>query len=145
TADQIQRELSAPFAAGEIRNRPGAVRGNRAQVIHYIDVRAVMNRLDQGFGVGGWQTSYREATGGVVCHLKVRVPDGSWCEHEDIGSYSDQADAGDKAKAAYSDALKRVAVHLGIGRFLYSLPVEWTDIDPKTRKFLKPPRLARSA
>src|SRR4051812_20967287 len=111
----LEEQLQAPFAPGEVKCRPGAISGNRALVLWYVDARTVMQRLDDVFGVGGWQSSYREVQGGVVCHLRVRIGD-NWCEHEDVGSYSEQPDEGDRAKSAYSDSLKRVCVHLGIGR-----------------------------
>ena len=37
--------------------------------------------------------------------------------------------------------LKRAAVKLGIGRFLYKLPAQWVDYDPQAKRFLKMPTL----
>jgi hypothetical protein len=51
------------------------------------------------------------------------------------------ADDGDKLKAAVSDGLKRAAVKLGIGRYLYRLPRQWVDYDPQTKQFKQPPQL----
>jgi hypothetical protein len=51
-----------------------------------------------------------------------------------VAGPSDQKDAGDKRKAAFSDALKRAAVKFGIGRYLYNLPGVWCDYTPKSRK-----------
>jgi hypothetical protein len=116
------------------------VKDNRALAVAYIDARTVMDRLDKALGVGNWQTSYREIGHGVVCTLSVRIV-GEWVSHEDVGSYSDQPDEGDKVKAAFSDALKRAAVHLGIGRYLYSLPKQWCDYDTHKRQFVKTPSL----
>src|SRR5207248_3090638 len=54
----------------------------------------------------------------------------------------EQPDGGDRLKAAFSDALKRTAVKLGIGRYLYRLPQQWVDYDPAKKQFAMPPRLA---
>src|SRR5690606_5926758 len=54
---------------------------------------------------------------------------------------SEQKDQGDRRKAAVSDALKRAAVKFGIGRYLYRLPQQWVDYDPRQRKIINPPPL----
>ena len=140
TSDDLAARLGEPFDAGEVKFKPQAVSGNRALAIAFVDARAVMDRLDDVFGVGGWQTAYRAAEDGVFCRLRVRVG-AEWVEHEDVGSYSEQPDDGDKLKAAVSDSLKRAAVHLGVGRYLYRLPRQWADYDPQKRQFVKPPPL----
>jgi hypothetical protein len=137
---EIQHALSEPFGPDQVEWKPQAVKENHALAVAYIDARTVMDRLDAVLGVGGWQTSYREMASGVVCTLRVKV-DGEWVSHEDVGSFSEQPDQGDKLKAAFSDALKRVAVHVGIGRYLYALPKQWCDFDPKRRQFVKAPTL----
>jgi len=108
--------------------------------IAYVDARAVMRRLDAVFEIGNWQTTYREIPEGVVCKLRVRI-EGEWCEHEDVGSFSDQPDGGDRLKSAFSDSLKRVAVHLGVARYLYDLPKYWVDFDPVKKQIVRPPQL----
>lgn len=142
--DQARKEildaLSDYFEPDEVEWKPQAVKGNRALAIGYIDARCVMDRLDNVLGVGNWQTSYREFGAGVVCTLRVRVC-GEWSEHEDAGSFSDQPDKGDQLKAALSDSLKRAAVHLGVGRYLYALPSQWVDYDPQKKSFVRKPEL----
>jgi hypothetical protein len=133
--------LTAPFPADAVHWKPLAVKGNRPLAAVYLDARAVMQRPDSVFGVGGWKDSYRLVNGGsVVCTLSVLV-DGVWVEKTDVGSPSEQPDNGDKLKAAFSDALKRAAIKLGIGRYLYRLPRQWVDYDPQSRQFAKPPTL----
>jgi hypothetical protein len=51
------------------------------------------------------------------------------------------AGAGDRMKAAFSDALKRAAVKLGIGRFLYHVPGQWVDYDRNSCGILGKPML----
>ena len=133
--------LTAPFPPDAVRWLPIAVKGNRALAAAYLDGRAIMQRLDCVFGVGGWSDSYEVLpSGSVVCTLAVKV-DGEWVEKTDVGSPSEQPDAGDKLKAAFTDALKRAAVKLGIGRYLYRLQNQWCDFDPQSRRFTKTPAL----
>lgn len=138
--DAVFTALSEPFDPKQVEWKPQAVKGDRALAIAYVDARAVMDRLDKVLGLGNWQTSYREIPDGVVCRLRVRVG-GEWFEHEDVGSFSEQPDSGDRLKAAFSDGLKRVAVHVGVGRYLYSLPSTWCDYDPAKRQFARTPTL----
>ena len=138
---QLSLALTAPFPLEAIHFKPLSVKGNRALAAAFIDARAVMQRLDCVFGVGGWQDAYQIVNGGsVVCTLSVKV-DGEWIDKTDVGSPSEQPDDGDKLKAAFSDALKRAAIKLGIGRYLYRLPRQWVDYDPQTRQFVRPPTL----
>jgi Rad52/22 family double-strand break repair protein len=133
--------LAAPFADDDVQFKPQAVKGNRALAIAYIDARAVMDRLDEVLGPANWQDEYHLLPdGAMLCKLSVRV-DGEWIAKTDVGSPSDQPDGGDRTKAAVSDALKRAAVKLGIGRYLYNLPHQWADYDPVRRQFVSPPRL----
>lgn len=138
--EALRLALAEPFEAGEVKFKPQSVSGNRALAVPYVDARVVMDRLDDVFGVGGWQTSYRASEHGVICQLAVKV-NGEWVTHEDVGGESEQPDEGDREKAAFSDALKRVAVHLGIGRYLYRAGKQWCDYDPQKRQFTSQPKL----
>jgi hypothetical protein len=138
---QLSLLLTSPFPADAVHWKPLAVKGNRALAAAYLDARAVMQRLDSVFGVAGWRDRYELVNGGsVVCTLSVKV-DGEWIDKSDVGSPSEQPDDGDKLKAAFSDALKRAAIKLGIGRYLYRLPSQWVDFDPQKKQFVKPPAL----
>lgn len=137
--------LSAPFEAADIKWKPQAVKNGRALAVAYLDARAIQDRLDEVFGVGGWQDEYQlVADGSVVCKLSVRIGD-DWVSKMDVGSPSEQPDGGDRLKAAFSDALKRAAVKLGVGRYLYRLGGVWADYDPVRKQFTNPPTLPRHA
>tara|TARA_R100000963_G_C4625243_1_gene91637 strand:+ start:410 stop:718 length:309 start_codon:yes stop_codon:yes gene_type:complete len=73
-----------------------------------------MDRLDEVFGVGGWQSRFEWVGNRMMCKLSAEVS-GLWvCK-------SDGADDSniEGAKGGISDALKRAAVQFGIGRYLY--------------------------
>lgn len=136
-----QALLLEPFAIHEIKWKAQVVRGHRALCVAYVDARAVEDRLDAAFGVDGWQDSYHLLpNGNVVCKLRVKFGT-EWIEKSDVGGQSDQPDEGDRMKSAFSDALKRAAVKLGIGRYLYRLPQQWVDYDPNTRQMRETPTL----
>jgi hypothetical protein len=140
-AKQLSLLLTAPFPPDCVHWKPLAIKGSRALAAAYLDARAIMQRLDSVFGVGGWKDSYQLVAGGsVVCTLSVKV-DGEWVQKTDIGSPSDQPDVGDKLKSAFSDSLKRAACKLGIARYLYRLPRQWVDYDPQTKQFKQMPQL----
>lgn len=141
--DHITEALRKPFPAESVGWKPQSVRGNRALAVAYIDARDVEDRLDAVFGPANWQDSYDLLpNNSVVCTLRVRFPDTQeWIEKCDVGSQSDQPDEGDRVKSAFSDSLKRAAVKLGIGRYLYSLPQQWCDYDPQKRQFTQTPKL----
>src|SRR4051812_39766888 len=137
----ITRALSAPFDDTEVKFKPQAVKGNRALALAYVDVRAIMDRLDNVLGVANWQDHYQLLPdNSVMCRLRLRIGD-RWITKTDVGGPSEQPDGGDRLKAAFSDALKRAAVKFGIGRYLYRLPHQWADYDPQKRQFAAPPRL----
>jgi hypothetical protein len=137
TADRLRQ----PFDPLEVKWKAQAVKNNRALAVAYIDARVVMDRLDDVLGVGGWSDVYEVLPGGsVVCRLTA-VIDGREVTKTDVGSPSEQPDEGDKMKAAFSDALKRAAVKLSVGRYLYRLPHQWVDYDPVKKQFARTPDL----
>ncbi len=141
TPEQIQTELAEPFDASEVKWKPGAVAGNRALALAYVDARCIMDRLDEVVGAAGWADEYTLLPGGEVkCTLRVRLGE-EWVAKEDVGGKSEQPDEGDQMKAAFSDGLKRCAVKFGIGRHLYRLPQQWCDWDAQKRKFVTQPQL----
>lgn len=141
SAEDLARQLAAPFGPEDIRFFPRVLwpktdQPNRALVVPYITARAVMTRLDQVFGLGGWSDHYeRLPNGSVLCTLKVKIA-GRWIQRQDVGGESAQDDEGDRTKAAFSDALKRAAVKFGVGRYLYEVPPAWMPYDPKTKQVI---------
>lgn len=143
----IWERLAEPFPPEVIGWKPSNISGNRCLALAYIDARDVQQRLDEVVDPENWRCTFREADAGcVVCTLAIRVwreeaGAAEWIEKSDVGDPSDQKAAGDKLKAAFSDALKRAAVQWGIGRYLYRLDTMWADYDPEKKQITKPPKL----
>lgn len=153
---RIYDELNAPFQISEVDWKPQAVTRDkkRAMATAYIDARAVMERLDEVVGIGGWEDKYVvHPSGTVECHLTLAV-NGSKVTKSDVGIPPDDMKAADeggggRAKrastfnqmSAFSHAFKRAAVKFGVGRYLYYLPGQWLGWDAEKRCFLDTPRL----
>jgi hypothetical protein len=145
SVEALTEALAAPFDVRSVRFKPAVVSGNRALALAYVDARVIQDRLDEVLGVAGWQDEYEcLPDGSVVCRLRLRLGE-EWITKMDVGGQSEQPDEGDRRKAAFSDALKRAAVKFGIGRYLYRLPSQWVDYDPKKRQFASTPTLPPSA
>ena len=134
--DKLAQQLQAPFPAEDIEWRvqqSGISNSGKpyAMVLAYVTNRAIMNRLDEVFGVYGWQNIYHDIDGKAVeCGIKILHPD----TKEWIAKY-DAADKTDieSTKGGRSNAMKRAAVQLGIGRYLYNLDSTFADCaDNKT-------------
>lgn len=129
---KLMNALKAPFPESEIEWRVGPTNADKTKgiALAYITARAVMNRLDAVFGVGGWQDDYQFIPGADgsknawVCRLTVLI-DGVWITKADAADESDM----ESTKGGVSDALKRAAVKFGIGRYLYNLPNVWVPIE----------------
>ncbi len=106
--------LAAPFAAGEVKQRPQGCRQ-----LSYVTARTVMNRLDEVLGPENWWDDYTPLEHSVICRLTIRLPDGQVVTKVDAGGEAGMADAGDNDKSGFSDAFKRTAVKWGVGRYLY--------------------------
>src|SRR5260370_18343679 len=92
-ACEIQAALRRPFAAQQIRWKPQTVTADkqRCLAVAYLDGHAVMDRLDEVFGVGGWQDSYQLLPdGSAVCTLRVLIA-GHWIQKQDVAGASNQS------------------------------------------------------
>jgi hypothetical protein len=132
--------LGAPFPEDEVEFLPRAQSNGKALGLAYIDARTVMNRLDAVVGPGNWTFDF-----------DVISPDGKMVRGRLTVLGVTKCDAGEASteeeilKSAVSDALKRCAVHFGIGRYLYYLPRVWAPYDAQKRRFTETPRLDRVA
>ena len=141
--EQVFVELSAPFRPDQIHWRIGVKMKDkpRAMALAYLDARDVMDRLDGVCGQGNWMSDFEfshpmvmsNSKGDEVVHAKVCCTISLRVTHDDSSSTwvrkSDVAGETDieGEKGGASDAFKRAAVHLGIGRYLYRLDSPWVD------------------
>jgi hypothetical protein len=106
-----ERALKRPFPLSSISFRRGP---GGSKELAYITARDAMQRLDDVFGVGGWQTRYEYIGERIICYLSCNFA-GEWITKAD-GADDTQIEG---AKGGLSDALKRAAVQFGIARYLY--------------------------
>ena len=133
---EMMEALGAPFPEDEIDFLPKAQSGGQALGLAYIDARDVMRRLDLVVGPANWSFDFDVlAANGKMVKGRLTVLGVTKC---DAGE-ADQED--EPLKSAVSDALKRCAVHFGIGRYLYYLPRIWAPFDAQKRRFAERPRL----
>ena len=117
----IFAELAAPFTAKDgnpsHKWKPQTVNNNFAMCVPYIDARQVTSRLNEVLGVDGWGNTLAETSGsGMICELTIYLADKE-ISKSDIGVPSEYA----KEKGSASDALKRAAVHFGVGAYIYAM------------------------
>jgi len=112
---KIATAFKRPFPIREVLDRPA--KGPGSKLLHYIDARSVMKRLDDVVGVENWQSKFIETSSGtrVLCELSVRLA-GEWITKTDGSGDTDF----EKEKGAISRALVRAATNFGIGRYLYN-------------------------
>ena len=132
-----EARLQEPFQPDDVKwrvQRSGLGGGYPWVVVQpYITGRAIQTRLDEVFGMGGWEVFQHEtlAGDGFVCTIKV------WSEkHERWISKQDVAQKTDieALKGGASGALKRAGVLFGIGRYLYRLKPEFAQVARCERK-----------
>ena len=118
--------LKAPFDPSDIEFRVGSTTRDKSKglALAYVTSRAIMDRLDSVLGPTEWQNEVKICDDGVIATLTIRVG-GEWIMRQDGAQFTNI----EAFKGGISDALKRVAVLFGIGRYLYSLPQEWVNLD----------------
>lgn len=142
-ADQLTSEIMArlaePFEVWDLGALP---KGNPTadglcMALTYIDSRAVMDRLDTVVGPENWsfEPVISEIGGKHVCIGRLTV---CGVTKADVGEAGAE---GEPFKSAVSDAVKRSAVHFGIGRYLYSMPRIFWGFDKERRRFCDGPQL----
>lgn len=126
---EIARGLQAPFARTDVEFRVQG-RANdstgRAQVVAYVDARVVQDRLDDVVGPGNWSFDWEPV---AIENGQVMLAKGTLTilgvSKSDIGSASNF----EQSLGCVSHAMKRAAVHWGIGRYLYGLPMTWVNVE----------------
>lgn len=130
----ILEELSRPFPAEVINFRVGQARGSYYTVLSYLDARMVAARISsvsEGWNINHgdlrWERIGTFRTRGSSEVEQARVSVDALLFIPGLGTRSDVGEeVGDiddikLVKTVYSDALKRAAVHFGVGAYLYDL------------------------
>ena len=121
-------DLARPFESADLEWRVmrsgSGQKGPWAIVTPYVDRAAIINRLNQVCGIGGWQSSTRFRDGHVSVGIGIRVEDEWVWRWDGTGNleadppHFSQADAG---KGDFSMAFKRACEHFGIALYLREL------------------------
>lgn len=113
--------IKKPLSIQEIDFRVQSInKGGYATILAYKDARVDMNRLDEAFGVFGWQKKFELINGNLFCSVGLYDKETSqWIWKSDVGTES----ITEKEKGQASDAFKRACFNIGIGRELYDYPV----------------------
>jgi len=119
---KIFKELYKPFPLDRVKFRVGARTKDKKKCIPlaYVDARDVIQRLNNTFGLG-WESSQ---TGMGGCSLTLPFGEKRITRTDDAGETKVEAE-----KGKYSGALKRAAVHFGVGLYLYYFPNVYVDFD----------------
>ena len=131
--DEISKGLREPFDPADVdfrvQGRANEQTG-RAQVVAYIDARMVQDRLDEVVGAGNWSFDWTPV---VIDKGEVMVTKGTLTilgvAKSDVGTASNF----EQSLGAVSHCFKRAAVHWGIGRYLYDLPMNWVQVEKNGR------------
>ena len=109
---EFYTDLRRPFTPAAVRFKVQATWNGGAQIAAYIDARLAAGRLN-AICPGEWESDIQPSGNGAVCHLTV-----CGLTRTDFGVN----EGFENAKASYSDAFKRAAVHFGVAESLYYLP-----------------------
>lgn len=121
------KKLSEPFPPNDIEWRIGqsGMKNGKvwAMALAYVTSRAIMERLDDVCGPGGWQNQFTKAPdGGTLCGISIKVDD-EWITKWD-GAENTNIEA---VKGGLSGSMKRAGVQWGIGRYLYKLDASFVN------------------
>lgn len=126
--EDIKEKLQSPFNPNEIEWRvqqSGESNGKVwCMVLAYIDARALQRRLDDVFGVFGWEDKYEPLGDDFICTLTVTYKDKKVSKQN--GASKTQVEG---FKGGISNSFKRVcASGFGIGRYLYDLDTVFAEV-----------------
>jgi len=113
---EVMRALQAPFHPDDIewRVQQSGVSGKGApwaMVLAYVTNRAIMQRLDEVFGVERWENKFRTDGDAIECGIGVRFEDRTVWKFDAAPTTDIEA-----VKGGRSNAMKGAAVQWGIGR-----------------------------
>lgn len=123
--------LAEPFPPEAVKERQGPKQHDgvcekrygqcqkQHKMLSYVDARDVEARLDDALTPAGWDFMATIATGNIVHGTLVLFVGDRAVTRQDYG-YPNGDDDAEPLKSAVSDAIKRCAVQVGVGRHLYT-------------------------
>lgn len=125
--NQIAIRLQEPFEPEDLEwrvQRCGLSNNGKpwVAVVAYVTNRAIQQRLDDVLGFAGWQNEYKPSPNGngFLCGISIRSGS-DWITKWD-GAENTKVEP---LKGGLSGSMKRAAVQLGIGRYLYNLETKF--------------------
>lgn len=110
--------------ANEIEIRPQSAKNGKANMLLYIDSRAVVKLLDETVGNMNWQSEFYNVNGQTMCKIGIYDEDRNiWVWKSDTGSESNV----EAEKGLISDCYKRVLSRWGITELYSSPKISWDD------------------
>ena len=128
-------KLSEKFPGTHIHWRVAreSSKGDKVQVLAYLENRDVMKRLDDVCGPENWKNEYTTSpNGGILCGISIKCGD-EWVTKWD-GAENTNVEA---VKGGLADSMKRAAVQWGSGRYLYYLPMTYVPLADRGQNFHK--------
>jgi Rad52/22 family double-strand break repair protein len=126
--DEALPELRRPPAPAAVRFKLTATNREHTsgQVAAYVDARLVFDRLDLVCG-GRWQARFEALPEPLLPKPGEDEAEPIYvrCRLTAFGVTREDVGEGESPKAAFSDAIKRAAVHFGVGRALYAMASPW--------------------
>jgi len=130
----LYQQLSEPFAAHDVKYRPGATTRDKTKAIAlaYADPRTYEDRLNTTVP-GNWSVEFTPwGDHRIICRLTIHG-----ITRSSTGEAPDAPDA-TAGTSAEAQAFKRACTKFGLGRYLYDLTPQWTDYDPTNRRVEAP-------
>lgn len=128
TSQEIEQALRAPFPSKDIEWVVSATFNEKQNgiIAPYVSSRAIQKRLDSVFGVDGWSSECQAVPEvGVLCTISFKNENGDMVKKTDGAGFTKI----EPLKGGISGALKRAASLMGIGRYLYDLPIVKVELD----------------
>lgn len=110
--------------ANEIEVRTQSVKNGKANMLLYIDSRAVVKLLDETVGNMNWQSEFYTVNNQTMCKISIYDDDRNiWISKSDTGSESNI----EAEKGLISDCYKRVLSRWGVTELYSSPKITWDD------------------
>lgn len=126
-ATLVEELLQAKFEPAQVKALTKRWTGRDGQEkqagpFSYVEDEAVMDRLDEVLGLGGWQVADVTAFGDTCVRLTLSIKHpatGEWTQYADFG-YATRTDSAEPLKEAWTDAFRRCARMPGVARYIYA-------------------------